>query len=94
SQGVTLWNILASPIISALYDYVVPHSPLLANSDISTAFNVIASSYELAWIIQAVFDALVFGLTLWKLLCTGSSDEHTFVDMLIRDGTLYFAFVL
>ncbi|KAG6331809.1 hypothetical protein ID866_7277, partial [Astraeus odoratus] len=52
-----------------------------------------APRYAAAWAGQVVFDALVFGLTLWRLLLRGGpTGERTFVDMLIRDGTLYFAF--
>ncbi|KAI6142727.1 hypothetical protein BKA82DRAFT_1000198 [Pisolithus tinctorius] len=49
-----------------------------------------ALRYAAAWGGQLLFDALIFVFTLWKLARISTRGERTFIDMLIRDGTLYF----
>lgn len=44
----------------------------------------------IAWSGQMAFDAIVFVLTLWRTLRVGRSGNRTLLDVLIRDGVLYF----
>lgn len=47
--------------------------------------------YAAAWSAQLFFDAMVFGLTIWKLLRMESMGRRSLVDILLRDGAMYFA---
>ena len=40
-----------------------------------------------------VFDTVIFALTLGKALYVGSSRRRTVVDVVLRDGTMYFGYV-
>ncbi|KAI5994909.1 hypothetical protein F5J12DRAFT_785707 [Pisolithus orientalis] len=50
-----------------------------------------ASSWAAAWGGQMLFDALVFILTLRKLINSHSLGKRTFTALALRDGALYFA---
>ncbi|KAI6118639.1 hypothetical protein EDD17DRAFT_1673976 [Pisolithus thermaeus] len=50
-----------------------------------------APRYAAAWGGQLLLDALVFAFTLWKLMRIDKMGERTFLDMLLRDGAMYFA---
>ncbi|KAI6145731.1 hypothetical protein EDD17DRAFT_1652631 [Pisolithus thermaeus] len=47
--------------------------------------------YAAAWGGQLLLDALVFAFTLWKLTRVDRTGERTFLDVLLRDGAMYFA---
>lgn len=44
-----------------------------------------------AWSGQLLFDALVFGLTLWRSVYSRTPRRRSITDVLLRDGCLYFA---
>ncbi|KAL4068454.1 hypothetical protein V8B97DRAFT_1918578 [Scleroderma yunnanense] len=50
-----------------------------------------AYHYAAAWGGQLVFDAMVFGLTVWRLFDIESLGSHSLVDILLLDGAMYFA---
>jgi len=43
-----------------------------------------------AWSGVLVFDACIFGLTLYKTLQIGRTNRRTLVDVLLQDGAMYF----
>ncbi|KAI6006817.1 hypothetical protein EDD15DRAFT_2357858 [Pisolithus albus] len=47
--------------------------------------------YAAAWGGQLLLDALVFVFMLWKLLRIDTMGQRTFLDMVLRDGAMYFA---
>lgn len=47
--------------------------------------------YAAAWGGQLLLDALVFVSMLWKLLRIDTMGQRTFLDMVLRDGAMYFA---
>ncbi|KAF9220807.1 hypothetical protein BS17DRAFT_303306 [Gyrodon lividus] len=44
-----------------------------------------------SWSARLCFDAIIFVLTLWKSLHVGGVGDRTLIDILLRDGSLYFA---
>lgn len=50
-----------------------------------------APRYAAAWGGQLIFDAMVFGLTLRKLFSMQCAGRRSVVDVLLRDGAMYFA---
>ncbi|KAH7912631.1 hypothetical protein BJ138DRAFT_1100129 [Hygrophoropsis aurantiaca] len=57
----------------------------------SVALTLDRLGLAIAWSGLLVFDAVIFALTLYKSWCNGSIGERTLVDIVLRDGTLYFA---
>ncbi|KAF8137110.1 hypothetical protein EV363DRAFT_1209571 [Boletus edulis] len=45
------------------------------------------------WGGQLLFDAIIFVLTLSKSYCLGTVGDHSLVDILLRDGAIYFAII-
>ncbi|KAI6118644.1 hypothetical protein EV401DRAFT_2197442 [Pisolithus croceorrhizus] len=84
--GVGCWAVLSpSPATTRL----VPVPPLRYGCDIPTTYEQ-AENMAIAWSGQMAFDAIVFVLTLWRTLRVGRSGNRTLLDVLIRDGVLYF----
>ncbi|KAI6041956.1 hypothetical protein EDC04DRAFT_2663991 [Pisolithus marmoratus] len=85
SAGICCWAFLfrGPPLLPP--KYMVPTGCL------GPTYAPQAPRYAAAWGGQLVFDALVFAFTLWKLLRAGTMGERTFIDILLRDGTMYFA---
>ncbi|KAG6379885.1 hypothetical protein JVT61DRAFT_10447 [Boletus reticuloceps] len=54
-----------------------------------------ASALHIAilWSGQLLFDAIMFVLTLWKSYCLGKVGDRSLVDILLRDGAIYFAII-
>ncbi|KAL4080468.1 hypothetical protein J3A83DRAFT_4184517 [Scleroderma citrinum] len=52
-----------------------------------------ALRFAAAWGGQLVFDAMTFGFTVWKLFGMESFGSRSLADILLRDGTMYFACV-
>ncbi|KAL4071845.1 hypothetical protein J3A83DRAFT_4236825 [Scleroderma citrinum] len=50
--------------------------------------------FAAAWTGLLVFDAMVFGLTVWGLFGIESLGSRSLVDIILRDGTLYFALMV
>ncbi|KAL4075114.1 hypothetical protein V8B97DRAFT_2102911 [Scleroderma yunnanense] len=50
-----------------------------------------ALRFAAAWGGQLVFDAMTFGFTVWKLFGMESFGSRSLADILLRDGTMYFA---
>ncbi|KIK90594.1 hypothetical protein PAXRUDRAFT_831571, partial [Paxillus rubicundulus Ve08.2h10] len=48
----------------------------------------------LSWSGRLGFDIIIFLLTLWKSLHLGRVGDRTLIDILLRDGSLYFASVV
>ncbi|KZT28161.1 hypothetical protein NEOLEDRAFT_1176305 [Neolentinus lepideus HHB14362 ss-1] len=48
----------------------------------------------IAWAGMTAFDAMIVILTVIKALCTPRVGRRTLVDVLLRDGTLYFGFMV
>jgi len=46
-----------------------------------------------AWAALLLFDITIFSLTLGKVLAVGRTGRRTLFDIIIRDGTMYFAFI-
>jgi len=46
--------------------------------------------YAVAWGGIFLFDAMIFGLTIYKTLQIGRTYRRTMVDILLRDGSMYF----
>ncbi|KAI6104101.1 hypothetical protein F5141DRAFT_1127093 [Pisolithus sp. B1] len=58
---------------------------------IGMLFTFRSPGYAAAWSAQLFFDAMVFGLMIWKLLRMESMGRRSLVDILLRDGAMYFA---
>lgn len=84
--GVGCWAVLSpSPATTR----VVPAPPLRYGCNVPTTYEQ-AENMAIAWSGQMAFDAIVFVLTLWRTLRFGTSGNRTLLDVLIRDGVLYF----
>ncbi|KIM64903.1 hypothetical protein SCLCIDRAFT_1213015 [Scleroderma citrinum Foug A] len=84
--GICSWAFLLEPPSQVLYP--VQTKVVGCLKPVSPAQ---APRFAAAWGGQLILDALVFALTLYKLLRVGSMGERSFIDQLIRDGALYFA---
>ncbi|KAI6006760.1 hypothetical protein EDC04DRAFT_3095582 [Pisolithus marmoratus] len=60
---------------------------------IRVLFSPRTPGYAALWGVQLIFDAMVFVLTVWKLLRMESMCKRSLVDVLLRDGAMYFAVV-
>ncbi|KAI6142721.1 hypothetical protein BKA82DRAFT_4190067, partial [Pisolithus tinctorius] len=87
--GVTGWGLSIRPLR--------PPSDKIATAPVTHAgcpdpeSSVQASCLAAAWGGQMLFDALVFILTLRKLISSHSLGKRTFTALALRDGALYFA---
>ncbi|KAI6142616.1 hypothetical protein BKA82DRAFT_29044 [Pisolithus tinctorius] len=71
-----------------------PSQPKSADSHVRATrsnHDDVCADYAVAWGTQLIFDATVFVLTTWKLLRMESMGKRSLVDILLRDGAMYFA---
>ncbi|KAI6142615.1 hypothetical protein BKA82DRAFT_1003370 [Pisolithus tinctorius] len=84
--GVGCWAVL-SP--SSDTSPAVPAPALRYGCNVPITYDQ-AEHMAIAWGGQMMFDAVVFVLTLWRTLRIGRLGHRTLLDVLIRDGVLYF----
>ncbi|KIM64918.1 hypothetical protein SCLCIDRAFT_1213027 [Scleroderma citrinum Foug A] len=69
---------------------LVPSPPLQFGCSISLTVDD-AQRLAIAWSGQLAFDAIVLSMTLWRSLRIRKLGNHALLDVLIRDGFLYFS---
>ncbi|THH31003.1 hypothetical protein EUX98_g3189 [Antrodiella citrinella] len=71
---------------------LTPHGPT-PPQPIGVGCNVNLSDLQgiFAWSIMLLFDCLIFGLTLVRAICLSRTVRRTLFDIMLRDGTMYFA---
>ncbi|KAI5994908.1 hypothetical protein F5J12DRAFT_409091 [Pisolithus orientalis] len=87
--GVACWGLSIRPLPPPSYKIATAQVTHTGCPDPETP--VQASSWAAAWGGQMLFDALVFTLTLRKLISSRSLGKRTFTALALRDGALYFA---
>ncbi|KAG6331010.1 hypothetical protein ID866_8078 [Astraeus odoratus] len=80
------WSVLAP---SSSDSPPVPTPPLHYGCNVPITFDQ-AQHMAIAWSGQLAFDAIIFLLTLSRTLRIGKLGNRTLLDVLIRDGALYF----
>ncbi|KAG6330697.1 hypothetical protein ID866_8392 [Astraeus odoratus] len=83
------WAVLALPSSDALS---VPTPSLHCGCNVPITFEQ-AQHMAIAWGGQLAFDAIIFVLTLSRTLRIGKLGSRALLDVLIRDGTLYFGII-
>lgn len=83
--GVALWALLVNSNSS------LPAAPVQGHGCLRFISQQQSLHYAVAWGTQLIFDATVFVLTTWKLLRMESMGKRSLVDILLRDGAMYFA---
>ncbi|KAF9534350.1 hypothetical protein CPB83DRAFT_330507 [Crepidotus variabilis] len=67
---------------------------LLQNSCFLPLSKEIATRFANAWTAMVSFDGLVFGLTLFKAVTTKRTGSFSVLDIVMRDGSLYFGVIV
>ncbi|KAN0086132.1 hypothetical protein V8E55_007266 [Tylopilus felleus] len=71
-----------------------PSSLILPERVILGSFAMLTKSHEaIVWAAQVIFDIVIFVLTVWKSYCIGKVGNRLLLDVLLRDGAMYFAII-
>ncbi|KAI6142704.1 hypothetical protein BKA82DRAFT_4189883 [Pisolithus tinctorius] len=89
AQGLYCWAVLYRPPPSQSEQIATSQGTLAGCPNPMTLAE--ASYWAAAWGGQLFFDAVVFILTLKKLISIHSLGRRTFMSLLLRDGVMYFA---
>lgn len=87
---VGCWAVFTLPPLPAAV-LVPTQEPLIGCTGKGYLSSAEAPYLSAAWGGQLLFDAVVFGLTLWRSVFTRTPGKRNISDILLRDGILYFA---
>ncbi|KAF8547723.1 hypothetical protein OG21DRAFT_1526964 [Imleria badia] len=89
----TLFIIAVGVVVFGLWAVFLDPSGTGGNTSTSYMNPGLALHIAIAWAGQLIFDAVIFLLTVWKSYCIGKMGDRLLVDILLRDGSMYFAII-
>ncbi|KAI0080462.1 hypothetical protein K474DRAFT_1704765 [Panus rudis PR-1116 ss-1] len=89
--GIATWAIVKEQQIPMSVSDAIPPTYRACGSDFT---NDQARYLAIAWALAMGFDLIIFILTLYKRLKIGRTLHNSLFSLMIRDGTLYFGFLM